>query len=191
MFLERFMKLPGVWANLFLMGATLLSIPLFILKGAAIGKSRAGQDLYSALHAWMHRVPGGLGAMRRPLLSASAEPLTAPLQPLESAVSTPAASPTPEPAAAVDSPVEPEVIDPDPSPLFTIMPDRPATLTDMALSVDGDTKDNVWRLLDEEVASTQSAQESFALDEVTAEVPAQPAVAPQRDPFRIAGDELQ
>jgi len=40
---------------------TLLSIPLFILKGAAIGKSRAGQDLYSALHAWMHRVPGGLG----------------------------------------------------------------------------------------------------------------------------------
>jgi C4-dicarboxylate transporter, DctM subunit len=40
---------------------TLLSIPLFILKGAAIGKSRAGEDLYSALHAWMHRVPGGLG----------------------------------------------------------------------------------------------------------------------------------
>src|SRR5215468_4124114 len=40
---------------------TLLSIPLFILKGAAIGKSRAGRDLYGALHAWMHRFPGGLG----------------------------------------------------------------------------------------------------------------------------------
>lgn len=40
---------------------TLLSIPLFILKGAAIGKSRAGADLYSAIHAWMHRIPGGLG----------------------------------------------------------------------------------------------------------------------------------
>jgi tripartite ATP-independent transporter DctM subunit len=40
---------------------TLLSIPLFILKGAAIGKSPAGRDLYGALHAWMHRVPGGLG----------------------------------------------------------------------------------------------------------------------------------
>jgi len=40
---------------------TLLSIPLFILKGAAIGKSRAGQDLYTAMHAWLHRVPGGLG----------------------------------------------------------------------------------------------------------------------------------
>ena len=40
---------------------TLLSIPLFILKGAAIGRSRAGQDLYGALHAFMHRIPGGLG----------------------------------------------------------------------------------------------------------------------------------
>jgi len=40
---------------------TLLSIPLFILKGSAIGRSRAGADLYGALHAWMHRIPGGLG----------------------------------------------------------------------------------------------------------------------------------
>ena len=40
---------------------TLLSIPLFILKGAAIGRSRAGQDLYASLHAWMGRIPGGLG----------------------------------------------------------------------------------------------------------------------------------
>lgn len=40
---------------------TLLSIPLFILKGAAIGRSRAGQDLYAAMHVWMGRIPGGLG----------------------------------------------------------------------------------------------------------------------------------
>ncbi len=40
---------------------TLLSIPLFILKGAAIGRSPAGRDLYSAMHAWMQRIPGGLG----------------------------------------------------------------------------------------------------------------------------------
>jgi tripartite ATP-independent transporter DctM subunit len=40
---------------------TLLSIPLFILKGSAIGKSRAGRDLYAAIHSWLHRVPGGLG----------------------------------------------------------------------------------------------------------------------------------
>ena len=40
---------------------TLLAIPLFILKGAAIGRSRAGQDLYLAMHAFMHKIPGGLG----------------------------------------------------------------------------------------------------------------------------------
>jgi C4-dicarboxylate transporter DctM subunit len=40
---------------------TLLSIPLFILKGSAIGRSRAGQDLYLAIHVWMYRIPGGLG----------------------------------------------------------------------------------------------------------------------------------
>jgi tripartite ATP-independent transporter DctM subunit len=40
---------------------TLLSIPLFILKGSAIGRSPAGKDLYGALHAWLHRIPGGLG----------------------------------------------------------------------------------------------------------------------------------
>jgi C4-dicarboxylate transporter, DctM subunit len=39
----------------------ILAIPLFILKGAAIGRSDAGKDLYSALHAWLHRIPGGLG----------------------------------------------------------------------------------------------------------------------------------
>jgi C4-dicarboxylate transporter DctM subunit len=40
---------------------TLLSIPLFILKGAAIGRSPAGRDLYGAIHAWLHKIPGGLG----------------------------------------------------------------------------------------------------------------------------------
>jgi len=40
---------------------TLLTIPLFILKGAAIGRSRAGSDLYNALYVWMNRIPGGLG----------------------------------------------------------------------------------------------------------------------------------
>ncbi|MDB5610998.1 MAG: transporter, DctM subunit [Bradyrhizobium sp.] len=40
---------------------TLLTIPLFILKGASIGRSRAGADLYNALYTWLHRVPGGLG----------------------------------------------------------------------------------------------------------------------------------
>lgn len=39
----------------------LLTIPLFVLMGAAIGKSRAGADLYSSLNRWMGRMPGGLG----------------------------------------------------------------------------------------------------------------------------------
>ncbi|MCG6936100.1 MAG: TRAP transporter large permease [Proteobacteria bacterium] len=38
----------------------LLSIPMFILMGAAIASSRAGSDLYEALERWLYRVPGGL-----------------------------------------------------------------------------------------------------------------------------------
>jgi tripartite ATP-independent transporter DctM subunit len=39
---------------------TLVSIPMFILMGAAIGSSPAGRDLYAALDRWLYRVPGGL-----------------------------------------------------------------------------------------------------------------------------------
>ena len=38
----------------------LLTIPLFILLGAAIGASAAGRDIYESLHRWLDRVPGGL-----------------------------------------------------------------------------------------------------------------------------------
>jgi C4-dicarboxylate transporter DctM subunit len=38
----------------------LLTIPLFILLGAAIGASAAGKDIYESLHRWLDRVPGGL-----------------------------------------------------------------------------------------------------------------------------------
>jgi tripartite ATP-independent transporter DctM subunit len=38
----------------------LLTIPLFVLLGAAIGVSAAGRDLYESLHRWLDRVPGGL-----------------------------------------------------------------------------------------------------------------------------------
>ncbi len=38
----------------------LLSIPMFILMGAAIASSRAGSDLYEALERWLYKVPGGL-----------------------------------------------------------------------------------------------------------------------------------
>jgi tripartite ATP-independent transporter DctM subunit len=39
---------------------TLVSIPMFIMMGAAIGSSPAGKDLYEALDRWLYRVPGGL-----------------------------------------------------------------------------------------------------------------------------------
>jgi tripartite ATP-independent transporter DctM subunit len=63
MFFMPAASLDTVTQNVYeeLASITLLSIPLFILKGAAIGRSRAGADLYSALHVWMHRIPGGLG----------------------------------------------------------------------------------------------------------------------------------
>jgi tripartite ATP-independent transporter DctM subunit len=39
---------------------TLVSIPMFVLMGAAVACSRAGGDLYEALSKWLNRVPGSL-----------------------------------------------------------------------------------------------------------------------------------
>ncbi len=39
----------------------LLAIPLFILMGSTIAHTKAGSDLYEALHRWLYRIPGGLG----------------------------------------------------------------------------------------------------------------------------------
>ena len=38
----------------------LVSIPMFVMMGAAIGSSPAGKDLYEALDRWLYRLPGGL-----------------------------------------------------------------------------------------------------------------------------------
>ncbi|MCB1866478.1 MAG: TRAP transporter large permease [Chromatiales bacterium] len=38
----------------------LLSIPMFLVMGAAIAASRAGADLYEAIDRWLYKVPGGL-----------------------------------------------------------------------------------------------------------------------------------
>ena len=38
----------------------LLTIPLFVLLGAAIGVSAAGKDIYESLYRWLARIPGGL-----------------------------------------------------------------------------------------------------------------------------------
>jgi tripartite ATP-independent transporter DctM subunit len=39
---------------------SLVSIPMFIVMGAAVASSPAGKDLYEALDRWLYRVPGGL-----------------------------------------------------------------------------------------------------------------------------------
>lgn len=39
---------------------TLVSIPMFVIMGAAVASSRAGGDLYEALARWLSRVPGSL-----------------------------------------------------------------------------------------------------------------------------------
>jgi tripartite ATP-independent transporter DctM subunit len=38
----------------------MLTIPLFVLLGSAIGASAAGRDIYESLHRWLDRLPGGL-----------------------------------------------------------------------------------------------------------------------------------
>jgi tripartite ATP-independent transporter DctM subunit len=37
-----------------------VSIPMFVLMGAAVASSPAGADLYSSLDRWLNRIPGGL-----------------------------------------------------------------------------------------------------------------------------------
>ncbi|MHC5656303.1 TRAP transporter large permease [Stappia sp.] len=57
------------WGSLSILGETffgglasfsLVSIPMFILMGAAVASSPAGKDLYEALDRWLNRIPGGL-----------------------------------------------------------------------------------------------------------------------------------
>ena len=59
---EGLSTLDGVaetfWVGLANFG--LVSVPMFILMGAAIASSPAGKDLYEALDRWLYRVPGGM-----------------------------------------------------------------------------------------------------------------------------------
>ena len=53
----------GIVADTFFAGIgefALVSIPMFVLMGAAVASSPAGKDLYEALERWLYRVPGGL-----------------------------------------------------------------------------------------------------------------------------------
>ncbi len=149
------------------------------------------RDAAVQLQELVDRVPGGLGDMRRPLLSASAEPPTSPISnaPVEAIAAPHHVDETPETDDAGIADGSPD--DSDPSPLFAPVPDRAAGLSELAMSGDAEAQDSVWRLLDEEVASTQASQASLELGEVTAEVPVTPAPVDQPDPFSIGGDELR
>jgi len=52
-----------ILADMFFAGIaefSLVSIPMFIVMGAAVASSPAGKDLYEALDRWLHRIPGGM-----------------------------------------------------------------------------------------------------------------------------------
>lgn len=154
------------------------------------------RDAAVQLQELVDRVPGGLGDMRRPLLSASAESTPSPTAQEQSTASRPmptdvTPSAVVEQVPEVDAEVVDQFIDQDqaPSALFTQEPDRSGGISALALSGSPDAQDSVWRMLDEEVASTRAAQTSFALEEDTEEVAA-PSAA-QRESFGVGGDEVQ
>lgn len=169
------------------------------------------RDAAVQLQELVDRVPGGLGDMRRPLLSASAEPVaaepvvieqvagppgtSAPLAGEPVLADPPAAVQLPPPAGLAPMPVEQAAqrgaAETDTESSLTPAPDRSADLSALALSGDADAQSSVWRLLDEEVASTQAAQAATGGDDVTAEVAAPAAPEPEHESFRVGGDELR
>lgn len=154
------------------------------------------RDAAVQIQELVERVPGGLGDMRRPLLSASADPFPGIAEPGGFAAEPPEASSL---ASFVVSeaagPDDESLPDPGDSPAPTApgaQHDSSPRLDASTLAADPSATESVWRLLDEEVANTQAAQASFEglSADVTAEVP---AVPPRRDDrsFRIGGEELR
>ncbi len=202
------------------------------------------RDTAASLQEMIERVPAGFGDIRRPLLSASADPVATetPNKSQESPYEPALAAATPAPARELVQAAEPDDTDGDEFELFdqgaddadnvvgraepveelselvwddasiaaaeraTELPFRPSggpparpgsgrpqanTRRGGATAPpfnDPLEQDSVWRLLDEEVASTQAAEAGINLDEDTTEVPIIPRVA---DTFRVGGDELQ
>ncbi len=171
------------------------------------------RDAAVQLQELVDRVPGGMGDMRRPLLSASAEPLPSAPAAGAAAAIAPAAVETAAPVAQAleagndddddddddrddddrdddrDDDKEGAISDFAPSRLSPQGADRAAGLSALAMSGDTDAQDDVWRLLDEEVASTRAAQVSLELGDVTAQVPITPAPVGRSDPFQSGGNE--
>jgi len=128
------------------------------------------RDAAVQLHELVDRVPGGLGEMRRPLMSASADPLPADVQPLQP---EPAPQPVDDTARPNDTAQLDDTVHLDTAE-FPAQAAEAAPLVTLALSPEPEAKDSLWRLLDDDTAEHD-------------------AVAPStpEDPFHIAGEELQ
>jgi len=127
------------------------------------------RDAAVQLQEMVERVPGGLGDMRRPLLSASAEELPPSIAPV-SAEAAAADLIDDAPRAAADEPTQA----------------MPAPMPQV------DPHEQVWKMLDEEVAQGRTATGN--LDDITGEITGEmprPTLPPVPDPFHIDDEELQ
>jgi DivIVA domain-containing protein len=147
------------------------------------------RDAAVQLHEMVERVPAGLGDMRRPLLSASGEDLPPNVQPV--------ADPRIDDATqALDAPVADATGDipfivPPPAPEAEREPE-PEPEQSAAAGADVDPHEQVWKMLDEEVAQGRTAKGSIEdiTGEITGEMP-RPQIPPLPDPFHIDDEELQ
>ncbi len=129
------------------------------------------RDAAVSLHDLVDRVPGGLGEMRRPLLSASADPVaTAPIEATRSEV-----------AALVESFVDTPPADPGERVDDGVGRDLDATMAmEPPLATSDD--DDIWKVLDTESSDATPAAGEPSLDF---------GGAPSDGGLRIGGDELQ
>ena len=127
------------------------------------------RDAAVQLQELVERVPGGLGDMRRPLLSASAEELPASIIPL----------PIPDSADLDDLDDTAE----------TAAPARAGDdVVPTMASGDPDSSDQVWRMLDAEVANGRG--QGTPTSDITGEMP-RPDMPPLPNPFHIDDEDLQ
>lgn len=135
------------------------------------------RDAAVQLQEMVERVPGGLADMRRPLLSASGEELPPGLLPAPDAMTMDTTGEIPRPSA-IDADEPTQALDaPDPEPRI----EQPL-----------DPQEQVWRMLDAEVAQGRTAGGS--IEDITAEITGEmprPAIPPVPDPFHIDDEELQ
>jgi DivIVA domain-containing protein len=142
------------------------------------------RDAAVALSDLVDRVPGGLGEMRRPLMSASADP--APHHPEPTPLSDPSAS-SPNDDRDADG-LEPTMmmeridVSPAPSSGFSAASDATPAEPPPAARLDAD---DVWRMVDQDPPTRMPA---LSFDEVTGEVP---EIGNSQSGFRINGDDLR